>query len=945
MIRFNRLPPLSRLCFSLGLLVGVLGTFPSSWVEGVDDDPLEAIVSRVASTPEDRSRVERALLWARDQGRIADLIDAIGEHGLHHRALPTVQIAIDLATEQGHVERAVQILEAALELDASPDLRHQLASMWLSGGWPQQARQVALDHLESDLFADIRLGLQLFEDRTDSPPATQISTTTLKLLADRSGRWKWAVALLQQRGELDDALEIALSGGLDAEVRQLLASGARPAAGAMSLRLARLLGETHWAGSSWIDEGTEEGARWRASMGIESILLSNPARPLRLPPLRVALDRLEANDERGARRAVALWRLGGGGITRQDVSTRLILDQRKPSWLGPDRLPESLERQLRGSFAAEDAHLALSAALRSFEGTPIEARLWFQAGRLSQNLDWIHRSRRIHPAGEVALEWSAGIEARWTLPIEFTDLSEVCDPADFLPQATWPPRGALIGSVAGEPVRRVGLPASDQRYWLDHWQRDPPHKDAMKRSQPTDRSVRLRITDGVWLAGDAQSLQVIDTTMRPERVLVELTPRGSFSLLSSDGLPTDAVLDKIFRISTPKKWLRIAPVAPQMEPSMRSFGENACRRARDLEPMRWIDFRPTEDGAWWVDVAGVSGLFNSEAPTMTARQLPEEMTPVRSETIALGPLPTRHLRRIGTRRHGIVPTSTQPQIDAIDAPQPLLPNGERSLLTAGHRQRVVVTDSGLVGLFENGASRASWWKELLSPPLRGVGGFAALPAPTVRPDLPWADGATPRLIEVPDENGASRFLLLASQPIIIDVDPAPRISPSFSSCEAFAGGTIDDDGQLWLLDATGDQLMSRAGNTILPRPGAYQLISTRHGIIILGIDGGQTWLMHYDGHSAQEIPTPPLPDERDRPHLRVAALARWGDEVLLLADRLWLISRDGKSHRALTPAPQDGVYRPVHWVQSCPKIWPGANASTRIELDRPWGVTEIWSTP
>ena len=66
--------------------------------------------------------------------------------------------------------------------------------------------------------------------------------------------------------------------------------------------------------------------------------------------------------------------------------------------------------------------------------------------------------------------------------------------------------------------------------------------------------------------------------------------------------------------------------------------------------------------------------------------------------------------------------------------------------------------------------------------------------------------------------------------------------------------------------------------------------------------------------------------------------------MLLLADRLWRISSDGKSHQALTPAPDDGVYRPVHWVQSAPRITHGPNASTLIEIDRPWGVTEIWST-
>ena len=950
MTTIHRLPRLPSIrlpgtILPLGMLVSVLALCPILEVHGHDDDPLEAIVSMIASSPHDRSRVERAFLWARDQQRVDDLIDAIAEHGLQHRSLATVQAAIDIATEKKYYERAVGILEASLELDPSSGIRHQLASMWLAGGWPQQARQVASDQLSSDRFADIRVGLQLFEGPLPSTTAAQISSTRVKLLADRSGRWKWGVTQLQHRGEVAAALEIAISGGLVAEARQLLTLGARPEEGPMSLRLARLLGQTHWQGEALIDEDTEDGTRWRASMGFDTLWRSIPPRFDPLPPLSSALERLDGGDEPAARRTVALWRLAGAGNSHQELSTRLILDQRKPTWLGADRLPQSIERQLRHSFRPQDAHLAISAALRAIEGTPLEARLWFQAGRLSDQPEQIQRSMRIGPRGEVSVQWSPGIDARWNLPDQFTHLSEVCDPIALLPPTTLPAAGALMGSVAGIPIRRVGLPPSDRQFHLDHWQLHSPGGDSIA-GKIGGHELRLRITDGVWLRGDDRSLQVIDTSSPVERVLIRWLPRQGSSLLDRDGLPRAEILDQIFGSSARQECLRVATVPPPMELAMQTFGEDAGRRARDTESMRWINFRPAGNQHWWVDVAGVSGLFFSGLPdcVIADRTLPQETVPARSIETIPGPLPSSPLHHLGTRQHGIEPTAKHPSIDAIDAPRPLLPSGERWLLSAGHRQRVVLTDSGLVGYFENGASRASWWKELLTPPLPGIGGFAPLPAATVHPDLPWADGATPRLIEVHDGDGARRFLLLANRPTIIDGSLDPQPCDTFASTDAFAAGTIDDEGQIWLIDASGQRLLSRAGSEPLPRSGAYQLIATADRIVILGIEKGQTWLMQFDGHSLQELSPPPLPDERDRPHLRVASLARWGDEVLLLADRLWRISSDGKSHQALTPAPDDGVYRPVHWVQSAPRITHGPNASTLIEIDRPWGVTEIWST-
>ncbi|HIA26570.1 MAG TPA: hypothetical protein EYN79_00375, partial [Planctomycetes bacterium] len=213
------LSPGSLMHSACWLLIAALGVLPTARLHASDDSALDAIVSLVASAPEDEAILARATLWARNQGRIPELIDGIGQHGHQHRSLSTLNAAVAMATEDGWVQRAVQLLEASLELDESPVSRHRLAKLWLAGGWPEQARLVAGPQLESSFFADIRLGLNLLEGSTAPTSADEISAEMIQLLADRSGRWKWASTLLAQRGELDAALEMAISGGLDIHAR------------------------------------------------------------------------------------------------------------------------------------------------------------------------------------------------------------------------------------------------------------------------------------------------------------------------------------------------------------------------------------------------------------------------------------------------------------------------------------------------------------------------------------------------------------------------------------------------------------------------------------------------------------------------------------------------------------------------------------------------------
>ncbi|MEC9477362.1 MAG: hypothetical protein VX764_10010 [Planctomycetota bacterium] len=905
-----------------------------------DDDALDAIVSLVASSPSDEAVRKRAMMWAQDQGRLLDLIDEIAAQGVKQRSQPVLLAAAAIARTDGWIERSVELLESSLEFEDQATTRHQLALMWLAGGWPQQARGASGPHLESEPFADIRLGLRLLEGSDAPTTAREVSTNSIKLVAASSGRWKWATTLLTARGELDAALEMTISGGLKIQATELLNRGALPKPGLPGLRLARLLGMERWGAIiTLVDGESESGARWRASMGFEPMLLSNPYRPARLPPLQKALDLLDSADETAARRAVALWRIGGGGQTRQDVGTRLILDELKPDWLGPDRLPESIEQQLRRSTDPREARQAVAAALRAFEGTAVEASLWFQAGRLAPNRDWIERSVRIQPGASVAVEWLPGIEARWKQPFGISRWSRatiIYNPSHFLPDPTLPPPAALVGSSAGTPVRFSGNPPTVPQLHLQRWQLT----DHDAASSPPETGIRLRITEDASLVGDDRTLQVTEKIDAVEHVQLELEAIDGQPLIGSDGIPRDSILEALYGISDARDLLRKAPEPPPMADVIRSFAEAAVRRARDPSRLRWIDFRATGDGDWWVDVAGVSGLFATTEATPVANTIGSTRRPSPAAVLAPGPVPTTSLILVGTRRHGLQPSASRPVIESRESPQPLLPAGERLLVTAGVDDRVVVTDSGLVGYFESGASRALWWKQLLKPPLPGVGGFAPLPLATVQPHLPWADAVTPRLIEVIDANGASRFLLLAEGAHLIDAQQIEVLSFDELIGEGLAAATLDASGELLGLDASGSQLIARGAIHPLPRAGGYQLVTTGSATIILGQHRGETWLANFDGKAIHEISPPPLPDERDRPHLRVAALGRWGDEVLLLADRLWLIDETGTSHFALTDAPADGHYRPVHWIQPAPRV-----TGNRVRIARPWGVVETWRAP
>ena len=905
----------------------------TAYHEQVKDDALDAIVSLIASAPEDAAILERAVLWADEQKSIPDLITAVANRGKEQRSSTILSAAISMAQEQGWLQQAVELLESSLEISDLPETRHQLAQLWIAGGWAQQAKLVAAEELDSPLFQDIRLGLSLIEGFVPTEVNLEISSATISQLARVAAPSEWACSVLESRGEIDAALKLAVSGGLTQKTRALLESGARLDDPIDRLKLARLLGVDRWGTELLVEDGKESGSRWQASMGFAPILLANPYRSEKLPPLQMAIQQLNTGDEQAARRSVALWRLSGGGLTRQDISTRLILENQHPDWFGPDRLGESIEEELRRSSDASDAIRAQAAALKAFEGTPVEARLWFQAGRLGANPDWIARAMRIFPAGEVSIEWVPGIEVHWKQP----EASSVTDPLALIPPTRPRIPGALLGAVNSLPVRQPGPPERIQKLFLHDWQ---PLETKIDVTSPAAQ-VRLHIAADLWLEGDGKSLRVSDESTLVAKQLLRLVAKDGQSLTDKNGFPRSSILAKIFRTTDPEKRFSVTENLPPLGPVLGSFCEAATRRARNPELLRWIDIHPAEAGGLRIDVAGVSGLFLPIPAPLQERHLPADLPPLPEYTpIVSSAFPRTDLILTTTRRHGIRPTASRPLVEINDSPKPLLPAREQVLVSKGSGDRVVVTDSGLVGYFLKDSSTALWWKELLQPPLPGIAGFAPLPTSSPLPGQAWADDVTPRLIEVNDSNGQSRFLLLARDPIVIEANQIEEY-PSFAPLQrGYSGGTIDDHGNLLLLSADGQTLITSQDHYTLPRPGAYQLISTSQITIVIGQDAGETWLARFDGEQLHEIAPPPLPDERDRPQLRVAALGRWQDEVLLVADRVWKIDGKRDAHRALTPPPQTGNYRPVHWIQPVPRL-----TGNRLTIERPWGVTETWRAP
>ena len=124
--------------------------------------------------------------------------------------------------------------------------------------------------------------------------------------------------------------------------------------------------------------------------------------------------------------------------------------------------------------------------------------------------------------------------------------------------------------------------------------------------------------------------------------------------------------------------------------------------------------------------------------------------------------------------------------------------------------------------------------------------------------------------------------------------------------------------------------------TINARRGSLLSAWPSGGPLVIGQYRGETWLALWKKDRWNFLDLPPLPGERDRPYLRAAAIEVIGNQILLVADRLWRLHPE-EAPKPLIPSPDPGAYRAVHWVQAPPQI-----KGDRVLIQRPWGMKQVW---
>ncbi|MDG1455316.1 MAG: hypothetical protein P8R38_03845, partial [Planctomycetota bacterium] len=381
--------------------------------------------------------------------------------------------------------------------------------------------------------------------------------------------------------------------------------------------------------------------------------------------------------------------------------------------------------------------------------------------------------------------------------------------------------------------------------------------------------------------------------------------------------------------------------------SVIQFMNSVAHRERSSAALEWASLMVKAD-ALTVNVAGLEGQF-SRIPVAHSIPLAPADTAFATITEPELPLPIPdHLELL----HNI-PTSGE--IPAAQDPQDIrwnpLPSGEQILSTTGTTDRIVITRSGWVGYVEENQPQARWWRPLLEAPLPGPLGFAPLPKEEVRSipifeESAWASSASPRVVFCESPYGVSSFLLISDKFWKLDrlgpqvIDP-PKNYLGHCAAATLAGPMSEN---LILIESSGLSLVTPEGHIPLPQSGGYSVQPYGEGVLVLGQEKGQSWLsflLHDEWHP---IVLPPLPGERDRPDLRATSITTHGEEIYLLADRLWRMpswcQERGQFHgemKPLTPAPEPGAYRAVRWVQPAPLI-----QRNKIYLLRPWGNLEVW---
>mgnify|MGYP001179271620 FL=1 len=935
---WNRKLPLSLwLLLLVSFLVSFLFTLPApTLAHNLDQDPaLSAIVNMIITHADQDEVVEEAWNWARERARMEELRQALISEATKRKSATLFRRAAESYLKFEGLPEVVSLLEQAISIDDDPAARSALSQIWLRGGWPEEARKI-LGNLRPT--AGAQFIFQIIDPNSSQAVGvgTELSPDDLQLISDALPFYsevQKGSRLLLEMGYPDTALRLLIHSGDSREIETLLSEHPESIESLGSIQEAlaycRLVGQRLDPGfqKSWFQRSPALEELWRGSMGMSpQSVTSLPDSELPIPSLLGAFASLEKGDERTARKIVAIRQASLTPLQRpSSISEELF--QRKPEWFSRTLPPEQREKLLSFVKDPEAAKFARMAALHSDPGSALEARLWFHAGRLSEEVRESDRARRLSPDAAVSVEILPGVLATWPL-------SAANSPRDIPAQTTQP--GQIIGRWNHRSLRVPGPDLSHEEWHLQTWRETGTNGEPIQQTP----GFSLEVGD-LQIEGDESlwSLQFGETSIQLSRVGDDSRP-----LLDPDSGPRLDLLQ--LWVSSLDKLVSHVP-NDRWPTSVIQFMKSVAHRERSSAALEWASLIVKAD-ALTVNVSGLEGQF-SRIPVTPSIPLAPADTVFATITEPELPLPIPdHLELL----HNI-PTSGE--IPAAQGPQDILwnplPSGEQILSTTGTTDRIVITRSGWVGYIEENQPQARWWRPLLEAPLPGPLGFAPLPKEEVGSnpifeESAWASSASPRVVSCESPYGVSSFLLISDKFWKLDrlgpqvIDP-PKNYLGHCAAATLAGPMSET---LILIESSGLSLVTPKGHIPLPQSGGYSVHPYEEGVLVLGQEKGQSWLsflLHDEWHP---IILPPLPGERDRPDLRATSITTHGEEIYLLADRLWRMpswcQERGQFHGAmkpLTPAPEPGAYRAVRWVQPAPLI-----QRNKIYLLRPWGNLEVW---
>lgn len=905
------------------------------------DPALRSIVRLILEKPNDDEVVVSAGQWSRSKNRSRELFEAVLWQARQQQSDALYLFCARFLLQEGDPLRAISVLEEGCSIPGASRCPHALGRIFLQGGWVEKVQSIRKTYGVDD-WTGILLGILSGKDFTretfpeiDSHDREYLIKTLPRLNLCQEG-----AGLFESLEDPQAALSILIRGGDLPGIEDLLSREPgllQEIAPEEILPIARLRGQL--PNDLFIPRPV--AAKWKSSMGFEEArsgsIMQNAAESRLFQSLNVACQNGDATLARKIWISLELLLPPLQAYPALNSRWEEILGPTLAPWTNPVAIAETMG-DVSDPIAAT---LCRRAMLYSEPGSETEARLWFHAGRLSSIVLEVERARRILPTGRFRRPTSfSGISL--TAPLGATELPLSWPP----PIALRPSTESVLGELDGVPLRAPELDFSTEQWILSDWQMTPASSLHLPR-QTGKGEMKLGLTDSngrpVIIRGDKNHWSILIDGVETQR----LQASDDHSLFDQNGIPRIELLHRI-----------ISPCPPQLSTdidwekwptSLRQFVHACGKYLRSSEWVRHVKLQKTATELI-VQVGPMIGTFvsPSSAPLASNRNSIQHSQPLLlpaskatpDSPIGIAPLgPSATLIEQIHRSSGVTSTAlTQPC---------LVPPGEELLSVTGTDDQLAITRSGKIAWISDRSVLPSVWWPLLNTPLPGNVGLPPLPRDVHPPIYPWADAVTPRVRETRCADG-SVFLVIA-QPLLRVDRQGPQLLtwPSSLDEKCTSAQLLDNEGKVpasaseplapWFIDSESRFLYGPSFQQALPAEGAYSLHGHPQGPLVLGQHRGETWLALWKEGDWIFLDLPPLPGERDRPFLRAAAIEVIGDQILLVADRLWRLTPQ-QSPEPLIPSPDPGAYRAVHWVQPSPQV-----SGDRVLIQRPWGVEQVWS--